>query len=126
MRLIEMATAANDWKTVATQANRWLAVNPLIPAPWQALARASEETGDAKTAAVAWTTILALDPPDPAGIHFRLARLLHRSGDKAARRHLLTALDENPRHREALRLLLEMRGEPPATEPATATPPQPR
>jgi len=33
---------------------------------------------------------------------------LHRAGDPAAKRHLLLALEEAPRFREALRLLLEM------------------
>ena len=110
-RLIELAAVEKDWKTVAIQANRWLAVNPLIPAPWRALAQASEETGDWKAAAGAWQTLLAMDPPDPSAVHYNLARMYQRSGDKAARRHLLMALEENPRHRGALRLLLEMNGE---------------
>ena len=110
-RLIELATAASDWKTVAAQSRRWLAVNPLVPGPWRALAQASEETSDWPAAAAAWRTMLALDPPDPSGVHFNLARILHRTGDKSARRHVLMALEDNPRHREALRLLLEIKGE---------------
>ena len=109
-RLIELATAAKDWQAAAAQAERWLAVNPLIPAPWRALARAAEETSDWPTAAAAWRTLLSLDPPDPSAVHFNLARLLHRTGDREAKRHLLMALEDNPRHREALRLLLEMKG----------------
>ncbi|HEX2749916.1 MAG TPA: hypothetical protein VHM91_18045, partial [Verrucomicrobiales bacterium] len=125
-RLVTLATAAKDWKTAAAQARRWLAVNPLVAPPWRALAQASEETGDWTTAATAWRTILALDPPDPAGVHFNLARVLQRSGDKAALRHVLMALEDNPRHREALRLLLEIDKALPATTPAPvpSTPPQ--
>lgn len=107
-RLIELATDDKDWKTVAAQASRWLAVNPLIPAPWRALARASEESRDFPAAITAWRTLLSLDPPDPSAVHFNLARLLHRSGDKAAKRHVLMALEDNPRHRGALKLLLEL------------------
>jgi tetratricopeptide (TPR) repeat protein len=107
-RLIELATDAKDWKTVAFQANRWLAVNPLIPAPWRALAEASEATGDVNAAGNAWRTLLALDPPDPSAIHFNLARLLHKTGDKSAKRHVLMALEDNPRHRGALSLLREL------------------
>jgi len=110
-RLIELATADHDWKTVTAQANRWLAVNPLIPAPWRALAQASEETGDWSAAAGAWRTLLALDPPDPAAIHYNLARVLHRLGDKSARRQVLMSLEDNPRHGGALRLLLELNRE---------------
>lgn len=113
-RLIELATADKDWKTVALQAQRWLAVNPLIPAPWRALAQASEETGDWKPAAAAWQTLLALDPPDPSAVHFNIARILHRTGDKTARRHVLLALEDNPRHRGALQLLLEINGATPS------------
>jgi tetratricopeptide (TPR) repeat protein len=107
-RLIELATVAKDWKTVAFQANRWLAVNPLIPAPWRALAESSEAMGELPGAISAWRTLLALDPPDPSAIHFNLARLLHKSGDKSAKRHILMALEDNPRHRGALSLLLEV------------------
>ncbi len=119
-RLIELATAGKDWKTVADQSRRWLAVNPLVAGPWRALAQASAETSDWKSAAAAWRTMLALDPPDPSGIHFNLARILHRSGDKTARRHVLMALEDNPRHREALSLLLEMND---GTKPPAANPP---
>jgi tetratricopeptide (TPR) repeat protein len=118
-RLIELATAERDWKTVAAQADRWLAVNPLIPAPWRALAQASEETGNPAAAAEAWKTLLSLDPADPSAVHYNLARILHRTGDKSARRHLLMALEDNPRHRGALHLLLEMNG-------GTASPRPPR
>lgn len=121
-RLITLATLAKDWKNVAAQARRWLAVNPLVAPPWRALAKASEETGDWKSAVTAWRTLLSLDPPDPAGVHFNLARLLHRDGDKAARRHILMALEDNPRHREALRLLLEMEKE----SPSVNQPPPPK
>jgi tetratricopeptide (TPR) repeat protein len=119
-RLITLATADKDWKTVAAQARRWLAVNPLVAPPWRALAQASEETKDWNMAASAWSTLLALDPPDPAGVHFNLARVLQQKGDKAARRHVLMALEDNPRHREALRLLLAMEKESPAPiQPST-------
>jgi uncharacterized protein HemY len=52
--------------------------------------------------------MLLLDPPDPAGVHFSLARLLHKQRDDAAKRHVLQALEEAPRFREAHRLLLEI------------------
>jgi len=110
-RIIELATAAKDWTTAAAQANRWLAVNPLIPAPWRALAEASESAGDTASAISAWRTLLALDPPDPSALHFNLARLLHKAGDKSARRHVLMALEDNPRHRGALQLLLDLSGD---------------
>lgn len=119
-RLMELAAEAGDWADVVRQARRYLAVNPLVPAPWRSLAEAAEHTGDLATAARALRTVLVLDSGNPAGTHFRLARVLHRNGDLEAKRHLLTALEDAPRHREALRLLLEMQNpanDPPATGP---------
>ena len=55
--------------------------------------------------------LLLLDPPDPAEVHYRLARLLHQTGDEAgAKRTVLQALEDAPRYPDALRLLLEIEG----------------
>jgi Tfp pilus assembly protein PilF len=109
-RLIDLATADGDWEEVARQARRYLAVNPLVPAPHRALAVAADKTGAAGIGVTAWRTLLALDPPNPAEAHYQLARWLHRTGDAEARRQVLLALEEAPRHRAALRLLLELGG----------------
>ena len=45
LRLMELDEAAGDWKGLARDARRLLAVNPLIPAPHRELARASEQLG---------------------------------------------------------------------------------
>ncbi len=108
LRLMELGSAAKDWPTVAENAERFLAVNPLAPQPYRFLAEAREATRNAPAAIQAYETSLLLDPPDPAEVHFRLARLLHQSGDPKAKRHLLQSLEEAPRFREAHRLLLEM------------------
>jgi tetratricopeptide (TPR) repeat protein len=108
-RLMELAAADKDWATVSLNAERYLAVNPLVPQPYRYLARAAEGEGKLKVAAGAWRTLLRLDPPDPADANFQVARLLHHVGDKEAKRHLLDALEEAPRHEAALALLLELR-----------------
>ncbi len=107
-RLIELSAQIQDWGAVATNAQRYLAVNPLVALPYGHLAEASEKLNDLDMAIDASRTLLRLDPPDPAGTHFRLARLLHRTGHPGAKRHLLQALEEAPRYREAHKLLLEM------------------
>ena len=71
-------------------------------------ARASEEVGEATQAINAYQKVLLLDPPDPADVHYRLARLLHKGNDSTAKRHVLQALEEAPRFRNAHRLLLEL------------------
>lgn len=107
-RVMELAAAQTNWTVVLENAERYLAVNPLVPEPYLRLAEASEVLGRPRRAIDSWQRVLLLDPPDLAGAHFRLARLLHHEGQPGAKRHLLQALEEAPRFREAHRLLLEM------------------
>lgn len=107
-RLMEMGKAAADWPEAKRNAERFVAVNPLVPQPYACLAQSAEELGETNEAISAWRTLLLLDPPDPAQAHFRLGRLLHRKGDPAAKIHVLKALEEAPRFREAQKLLLQM------------------
>jgi tetratricopeptide (TPR) repeat protein len=108
LRLMELANDAKDWKAIAQNAQRFLAVNPLVPQPYRFLGRASEEMGDTKSAIAAYQKLLLLDPADPAEVHYRLARLLHMNNDPASKRQVLQALEEAPRFREAHRLLLQL------------------
>ncbi len=122
LRLADLATAAADWPAALQQTRRALAVNPLIPAPWRTLAQAGEKAGQPATAIEAWRTLLQLDPPNPSEVHFQLARLLHQTGDiDSARRHVLLALEETPRHRAALKLLAEIPPGPGVQSPAPAS-----
>ncbi len=120
LRMMELSAAAKDWAAVAQNAERFLAVNPLLAAPHQHLARASEELARIKPAIDSYKTLLLLDPSDPAEVHFRLAKLLHQSGDAAAKRHVLQALEEAPRFREAHKLLLEIEAKPPTKQTGAA------
>ena len=111
LRLMELDSSTGDWQPVAKNAERFLAVNPLLPQPYRYLGLASEALDDSKTAVRSYETLLKLEPPDPADIHFRLAKLLRKDGDSEAKRHVLLALEEAPRYRDAHRLLLEIRKE---------------
>lgn len=134
LRLAELAAAEKDWPTVARNCERYLAVNPLVAPPYRYLAQAAAETGDESTAVVAWRTLIQLDVPDRADAHFKLAQVLQRRDERAAaRRHAVLALEETPRFREALHLLLELNRapRPPPEAPAEAAlapviPPDPR
>jgi tetratricopeptide (TPR) repeat protein len=108
LRLTQLCNDAKDWACVAENAERFLAVNPLLAEPYHYLASASETLGRNSTAIQAYQTMLLLDPPDPADAHFRLARLLHQAGDAGAKRHVLQALEEAPRFRDAHKLLIEL------------------
>ena len=107
-RLMDLAAATGDWTAVRVNAERTLAVNPLMPQPHRQLARAAEALNETGTAITAWQTVLKLDPLDPAEAHFRLARLLQARDHTRAKRHVLMALEEAPRFREAHFLLLKL------------------
>jgi tetratricopeptide (TPR) repeat protein len=112
IRLIEISRDRKDWKAASDYAEKLLAINPLIAAPHRALADAGIALGRNEQAITACRKLLLLDPPDPAQVHFDLARLLHARGDAEieAKRHALQALEDAPRFRDAQRLLLEIEG----------------
>ena len=127
LRLMELDESVKNWEGLRDNAARFLAVNPLVPQPYRYLARASEALEQTATAVEAYRNMLLLDPPNPAEVHFRLARLLRQQGDAGgAKRHVLQALEEAPRYRDAQRLLLEIEQAsnettaPPCEAPASA------
>jgi tetratricopeptide (TPR) repeat protein len=122
-RLMECAVADQNWQEVKQNANRYLAVNPLVPLPYRYLAQAADHLQESQFAVEAYRALLSLDPPDRAEVQFHLAELLYRSGNREARRHLLQALEDAPRYRAALDLLLRMNSETPQAK-ATATRPE--
>jgi tetratricopeptide (TPR) repeat protein len=107
-RLMELALAVQDWPEAKQNAERFLAVNPLVSRPYACLAESAEELGENDQAISAWRKLLLLDAADPAQAHFRLARLLYRKGDPAAKIHVIKALEEAPRFRDAQKLLLQI------------------
>ncbi|MCY2963225.1 MAG: hypothetical protein NT069_06155 [Planctomycetota bacterium] len=108
-RLSELATNAEDWGEVRIQSLRWLAVNPLQPAPYRRAVLAAERLGDDVLAAESLEALLRLDPLDPSDLRVRLGRVRLRSGDwESARREALLALERTPRFRAAHKLLLDV------------------
>ncbi len=113
LRLMELANEAQDWSAVVLNANRFLAVNPLIARPYRLLARAYEELDRVQPAIDTYRRLLLLNPANPGQAHYRLASLLHQTGDPGAKRQVLMALEESPRYRDAQRLLLQLVATPP-------------
>ncbi|MDR3401298.1 MAG: peptidase MA family metallohydrolase [Chthoniobacter sp.] len=118
-RLMQIAAGRKDWRSVLANADRFAAVNPLSPIPHQFAADAHEALGEKASAISDYRTLLQLGPSDPAETHYRLARLLHSVGDVAARREVLLALEDAPRFRAALQLLLTI--DEPAAKSAPAS-----
>ena len=118
-RLMDLGTEAKDWPAVKKNAERYLGVNPLVPLGWRFLAQSSAEQGDTPTAIGAWRTLIQLDAPDPAGAHYQLAQLLRKNGETAeARTQVILALEEAPRYREALSMLLDLNRSAPKVDGA--------
>ncbi len=113
-RLMAICKSAQDWEGVILNANRYLAVNPILAQPYLFLAQANEKLDRPEAAIQAWQKVLLAGPADPTEAHFRLAELLHQQGDPGAKRHVLEALERAPRFREAHRLLLDLQAD---TEP---------
>jgi tetratricopeptide (TPR) repeat protein len=107
-RLMQISATHKDWPGVLANADRYAAVNPLSPIPHQFAADAHEALGEKRAAIADYRTLLQLGPTDPAETHYRLARLLHAVGDATAKREVLLALEDAPRFRAALKLLLEI------------------
>lgn len=108
-RLVELNEAAGDWTAAAENARRWLAVNPLTPAPHRALAKAAAKANDRTGAITAHRAVLRFGVPDAADVRYRLAVLLDQNGERdKAKREVLKALEDAPRSREAHELLLRL------------------
>jgi tetratricopeptide (TPR) repeat protein len=121
LRLAELDETTGEWPGVMLNAQRALAVDPLVSAPYGFLARASRLVDDVSQAIKANRALLQLDPPNPAEVHFQLAEALDRSGDTGARRQVLQALEDAPRFRQALQLLLKLHESPVAERTNSAS-----
>ena len=115
-RLLEIAEEKQDRTLQAKNAERLLAVNPMLEAGWRGRGQALEAagaTGDRASqagAVTAYERLLLLEPADQADVRLRLAKLLKHKDRRAAKRHLLEALAEAPRLRAGHQLLLELAG----------------
>lgn len=107
-RLIEIAIAEEDWQSVARYGEKSMAVYPMLAQLHWQLGRAGEELGRDEQAVESYRRLLLLDPADPADVNYRLGRLLQDKDPAGAKRHVLLALAEAPRFRQAHRLLLKI------------------
>ncbi len=108
-RLMELSVAANNWDDVEKYATQMLGINPLIKSPHRYLAAAAEKKKDDQVLIPALSALAKMDPIDPADVNYRLASALFRKQQyRRARRHVLLALDQAPRYRDAHQLLLKI------------------
>ncbi|NND95731.1 MAG: tetratricopeptide repeat protein, partial [Pirellulaceae bacterium] len=108
-RLIQIARDEEDWESVNQYSLKVLAINPLLPSGQSSLAEASEQLDQPEQAVRALRSLTHMEPVDPAGLHFRLASALSKVDQISdAKHHVLAALAEAPRFRDAHRLLLTL------------------
>ena len=88
--------------STAKDADRMLETNPFQDQAYRTLAK---ENSSQK----AYESLLALEPRDATRLHYELAVILQKSDPKAARRHVLQALEDNPRFKLALDLLVTLK-----------------
>ncbi|MHC4228557.1 MAG: peptidase MA family metallohydrolase [Planctomycetota bacterium] len=116
-RLMEIGIEQKDWQQVVRNGAKYMAVYPMLATVHRRLGRANEELGQNEQATQAYQRLLLLEPADPADVNYRLARLLHHRDPAAAKRHILEALAEAPRFRQAHRLLSKMTEEASQPQP---------
>jgi tetratricopeptide (TPR) repeat protein len=108
-RLGELAVERADWPAVRKYAQQTIAVNPMNTAAQEQLATAALQLEDSQSLIDSQLALLENEPVDPALVHYRLATAYRNRGEsQAAKRHVLMALEEAPRFRDAQRLLLEL------------------
>ncbi|MCA9061592.1 MAG: tetratricopeptide repeat protein [Planctomycetaceae bacterium] len=109
---LQEVSASNDEHARTISLGRDIsAVDPFRTEPLIRTALAAEATGDVNAAIAALSTLLQLQPDDAARLHLRLAKLFRATQPDSARHHVLLALEQAPRYREAHRFLLELKSE---------------
>ncbi len=122
-RLIEVNYENGNWDGVIANAARGLAINPFTERIHYCSGCAHEAKAEPALAVKSFENSLRLDPANPSEVRFRLARNLKGSDPAKAKRHLLDALADSPRYREAHGMLLEVvEGRVPAPTPVDPTP----
>jgi tetratricopeptide (TPR) repeat protein len=108
-RLTDLAQEQENWEEVLGYSEKILAIQPLLPGVHVVIAEAADQLNRPAQAAAALRALRSMDPVDPAAIDYRLAKaLIELEQYDDAKHHVLMALDEAPRYRDAHRLLLKI------------------
>ncbi len=103
-----------DWAAAARMLELAVYIQPYDPNSLSLLGDSAGQAGDWSTAVTAYQVLVDLDPPDPAGAHFDLARAFLALGQKPeAKRETLRSLEIAPTFQKAQELLLKLSGAQP-------------
>jgi tetratricopeptide (TPR) repeat protein len=118
-RLAELAIADEDWASLAVYGDKILAIQPLAPMGYRFVATAAQRMRRPADAVRALSVLQRFDPVDPAELDYRIAMAKSELGDtRQATDHLIDALREAPRFRDALRLLRQLHPDEPESPAA--------
>lgn len=123
-RLLELDLESENWRQLFANSERQLAVNPFIKTAHYCRGCAAQALGKGPEAINSFEKLLKLGPSSPAEINFQLAKLYTDEDEVRAKRHVLDALVDAPRYREAHSLLIQLTEtkEPAKPEPAAPQP----
>ncbi|TWU38807.1 hypothetical protein Q31b_38850 [Novipirellula aureliae] len=120
-RLMEMAAEQENWTQVANYAQQVLSINPLMPTGHEQMAMAAEYLDRPADTVRSLRALGSMVPVDPAAVDYRLARAFAAMDQTdRAKHHVLRAIEEAPRYRDAYRLLLQLTEKP--SQPANSQP----
>jgi tetratricopeptide (TPR) repeat protein len=108
IQLLALQVAAKDWPQATVAAKSVMAIDPLQPKAIRHTLTAALELKDRETAVQMLQALLELEPADAARTHFQLAQILMADNTADAKRHVLLALEQAPRYRDAHKLLLQL------------------
>jgi predicted TPR repeat methyltransferase len=100
---------ANQPERVVELGQTIVAIDPFLVTAIQRTLKAAESLQQTKVAVNQLTSLLQLQPDDAARLHFRIAKMLRETDQNQSQRHVLLALENAPRFREAHQLLLELK-----------------
>ena len=118
MRLQDLCHEAKQLERVVEQGQMIFGIDPFQIAAIQKTLAAAETLKQNEVAVAQLSSLLELQSDDAPRLHYRIARMLKESDTAQSRRHVLLALEQAPRFRDAHTLLLELKREETASEPA--------
>ncbi len=114
LRAAEIYRASMDWNSAVHVLDLANYISPYDPRAQEMLGESASAASEWAVAAAAYHALLGLNPPDPAGAHFGLARACLALGRKQeARKEVLKALEIAPTFEPAQELLLKLKGATP-------------
>ena len=107
-RLIDVGFETESWESIIANAGRSTAINPFLERTHYCSACAHAALDNREAAVGAFEKSLKLAPTNPSEVNYRLARVLQPDDAARSKRHVMDALADSPRYRDAYALLREL------------------